>query len=317
MALDEANQRLLQALQSSGIPPASEIGLPRYRELLSAAQSKRPRGPDVASAQDVVAEHGGCAVPLRVYVPDGELVAVMLYMHGGGWTTGSVAGWDPVMRRLANATRCVVISVEYRLAPEHRFPAPVDDVAAALAWVAMRRSDLPGATLPLLIAGDSAGANLAAAVTILARDAGGPPIALQILVYPSVSGDIDDPSLIEFQPPRLTREDIGWYYDQYVPDRAARRDPRFSPLDSEDLSRLPPALILTAENDVLRGQAEAYGLQLVAAGVSVAMRRHLGTMHGFLNFGDAIPQSGAAMRDIAGFIAGHLPAAAAEQGALA
>lgn len=312
MSLDEANQRLLQALLSNGIPPPSEIGLPRYRALLYDAQAKRPRGPDVASVTDVVADQDGCAVPLRIYVPEGNPIAVMLYMHGGGWTTGSIAGWDPVMRRLANATQCIVLSVEYRLAPEHPFPAAVDDVLAALGWVAANRACLPGAALPLVIAGDSAGGNLAAAVAILARDAAGPEIALQLLVYPSVSGDIDLPSLTDLTPPRLTRDDIGWYYDSYLPDRGARRDPRFSPLDADDLSSLPPALILTAENDVLRGQAEAYGMRLIEAGVPVAMRRHLGTMHGFLNAGEAIPQSGTAMRDIAEFIAGHLqPGAAA------
>jgi acetyl esterase len=302
MALDQANLAYLERVRGNGIPPARDIGLPEYRQRMAAMQAARPRGPEVLSVEDhlVFCDAGG--VPVRLYVPVAKPKALMVYMHGGGWATGSVAGWDPVIRALANATGCAVVSVDYRLAPEHPFPAAVDDVMAVLGWAAGQAESIAGVPVPLVVAGDSAGANLAAAATLLARDAGGPAIGLQVLAYPSVDGNIDAASLGDLTPPSLSRADIAWYYDRYVPDPALRRDPRFSPIDAPDHCGLPRALILTAENDILRGQAEDYGTKLVAAGVPVTLRRYLGTMHGFLNAGAAIPQSGLAIREIAAWI---------------
>lgn len=306
MPLDAANAAYLERLRHSGIPGVRDVPLPEFRAILSAAQAKRAQGPAVAAIENLAIDTAGGPLPVRLYVPHGTPQGAIIYLHGGGWVAGDVQGWDALCRLLANQAACVVLSVDYRLAPEHRFPAALEDVRAALGWAAQQLPVRLGRPLPLIIAGDSAGANLAAAATLLVRDEGGPALAMQVLAYPVVEADTSIPSLAEFVPPRLSREELAWYVEQYVPPGERRTDPRISPLRAASLAGLPPAFVLTAEDDILRGQGEAYAARLLEAGVPVMARRYLGTMHGFMTMGDSISQSGEAVRDVAGFIASTL-----------
>ena len=219
---------------------------------------------------------------LRILVPIQNPRGVMVYYHGGGWVIGSIDEYDTVARKLAERTSCAVVLVEYRLAPEHRYPAAVDDSFAALKWVGNHLTDIAGEEVPLIVAGDSAGGNLAAVMAIRARDRSGPPIALQVLIYPVTDADLDRPS---YSNPEndllLTRDGMIWFWDHYLPESSRRTEPDASPLHTGNLSGLPPAIVLTAEHDVLRDEGEAYAARLQEAKVPTDLQRYAGQMHGF------------------------------------
>ena len=185
-------------------------------------------------------------------------------------------------RKLAERTSCTVVLVDYRLAPEHRYPVAVDDSYAALEWVGEHAGEMARPGAPLFVAGDSAGGNLAAVMALRSRDRGGPPIAAQILIYPVTDADFERPSYTDpGNQLLLTREAMAWFWDHYVPDASRRVEPDASPLRAADLAGLPPAVVLTAEHDVLRDEGEAYAERLEAAGVPVNFQRHEGQTHGF------------------------------------
>ena len=207
---------------------------------------------------------------------------VLVYYHGGGWVTGSIDENDTVARKLAERTACAVVLIEYRLAPGHRYPTAVDDSYAALEWVGEHLSDIAGQEVPLILAGDSAGGNLAAVMAIRARDRSGPRIALQVLIYPVTDADFDRPSYTDPENELLlTRDGMIWYWDHYLPESSRRTEPDASPLHTENLSGLPPAVILTAEYDVLRDEGETYAARLQEANVPTDLLRYAGQMHGF------------------------------------
>lgn len=189
-------------------------------------------------------------------------------------------------RKLAERTSCAVVLVEYRLAPEHRYPTAVDDSYAALEWTAAHIEEIAGRVdVPLIVAGDSAGGNLAAVMALRARDRNGPKIALQVLIYPVTDADFDRPSYVDPENQLiLTREAMVWFWDHYAPDADRRLEPDASPLHAENLAGLPPAVVLTAEHDVLSDEGEAYAERLVEAGVPVEAKRHAGQTHGFFTF---------------------------------
>lgn len=225
------------------------------------------------------------AIPIRLHRPsEASGLPVLVYLHGGGWTTGSAAGLDVLCSTLADTVGCVVAAVEYRLAPEHRFPAGLDDCFAATAWLAEHATELGLDPARLAIGGGSAGANLAAAVTLLARNRGGPPLVFQLLVYPP----LDYAAGADAERAIFRRADIEWHWSQYLPDRRDGDDPRASPLRAQDLSELPPALLITAEHDPLTEEASAYANRLAEAGVAVELRHFAGAQHGF--FASATPQ---------------------------
>jgi acetyl esterase len=225
-------------------------------------------------------------VPVRVLVPPQGARGVIVYLHGGGWVIGAIAEFDTMARKLAERTSCAVVLVDYRLAPEDRYPAAVDDSWAALEWTAANLGDIAGREdVPLIVAGDSAGGNLTAVMALRARDRNGPRIALQVLIYPVTDADFDRPSYLDPDNQLiLTREAMVWFWDHYVPDAAQRSEPDATPLHAASLAGLPPAVVLTAEHDVLRDEGEAYAERLREAGVDVDFRRHAGQMHGFFTF---------------------------------
>jgi acetyl esterase len=242
----------------------------------------------------------------RLYVPadDGRRRALVVYYHGGGWVVGSLDSHDPACRFLARETDAMVLAVDYRLAPEHRFPAAVDDTLAAFRWAVREAQALGVDPARIAVGGDSAGGNLAAVVSQLATRDGGPRPAAQLLVYPvtDVSSKHDSYRLFAdgfF----LTEREMDWYRHHYLPDEAAALDPRVSPLLAADLRGLPPAIVLTAGFDVLRDEGEAYARRMESAGVAVRRRRHAGLIHGFCNATGVSPPARAAMQEAARWLA--------------
>ena len=282
MTVDFATAELLEQMAAGGGKPLHESSVEEARALAAGMAAQAGPAPDMFRIE----EHGLAVpdgdVPLRVLVPLERPAGVIVYYHGGGWVVGSIDETDTVGRKLAERTSCAVVLVDYRLAPEHRYPVAVDDSWAALEWAGGRLADLARPGAPLFVAGDSAGGNLAAVMALRARDRGGPPIAGQILIYPVTDADFERSSYTDpANQLLLTTEAMAWFWDHYVPDLARRSESDASPLRAPDLSGLPPAVVLTAEYDVLRDEGEAYADRLREAGVAVELKRHEGQTHGF------------------------------------
>ena len=308
MPLDPKAVEMLAA-RAAVLPRTGTVPAQAMRDLHKALSARQPPGPAVAHVEDAVWPGPAGCIPVRLYRSAPAVPALIVYFHGGGWTVGSLDGWDTAMRRLALRSGCAVVSVDYRLAPEHPFPAGLNDALAAVRWAGEHVAELAGARVPLMVAGDSAGANLSTVVARLLRDEGtGPALAAQLLLYPSTDGDIEHERLRRFEPPSLTREEIAWYFDQVMPDRSQRLDPRFAPLRADDLSGLPPAFVGTVEDDLLREEAECYAQRLAEAGVPVQARVYRGTFHGFFTADRGLmPQSGQAIEDLSVFVEALLP----------
>lgn len=245
-------------------------------------------GPELAEVVDVEVPAADGPLGARWYRDDGPAPAVLVFLHGGGWVLGDLEGHDGLCRRLAASGAYDVLSVDYRLAPEHPFPAGLDDAFAAVRWVAGTAAD----GRPVVVAGDSSGGNLAAAVALRARDEGGPAIAWQVLLYPVLDRDLASGSYLRFGSGHLlTTGDMAWFFDQYVPDPAARDHPYVSPLRAADLSGVAPALVVVAGHDPLRDEGLAYAGRLAAAGVRVDVRCDEGMIHGYLTMPGAIPST--------------------------
>ena len=229
-------------------------------------------------------------IPVRIYRPSAATgLPVLVYFHGGGWVICDLETHDPTCRAISNGADCVVVSVDYRLAPEHKFPAAADDAYAATAWVAAHASELGADASRVAVGGDSAGGNLTAAVALMARDRGGPPLAFQVLIYPVLDLASESASRKENgEGYFLTAAGMTWYEEQYLRDDADRKNVLASPLLADDLAGLPPALVVTAEYDPLRDEGEAYGRRLNEAGVPATVSRYDGMFHGFLAFAGAL-----------------------------
>ncbi|MEQ8719128.1 MAG: alpha/beta hydrolase [Acidimicrobiales bacterium] len=282
MPLDEATTELIDQMAEAGAPPLHELAPAEAREMAGAMTEMLGPGPDVARSEDhTVTSSDGVEFGVTLLVPDVPVRGVLVFYHGGGWVIGSAADYDHLCRIMANRTGCAVVNVDYRLAPENPYPAAVDDCYAALEWAAANIDSVAGADVPLMVCGDSAGANLAAAVTLRARDRNGPRIAWQGLIYPVADSGLDTASYTaEENQLMLNREGMEWFWDLYCPDVSRRAEPEASPLRA-DLSGLPPAHVQTAEYDVLRDEGEAYAAKLKAAGVPVELSRQAGQMHGY------------------------------------
>jgi acetyl esterase len=222
-------------------------------------------------------------LPLRLYRPcDQPRQPALVYFFGGGWTLGQIQTCDGICRTLANAAGCVVIAAGYRLAPEHKFPVAVHDCYDALSWIAEHAGELDIDPDRLAVGGDSAGGNLAAAVTLLARQHGGPPLLAQLLVYPNTCFGADTASLRDNDDPVMfNRQSVDWYWNHYLATPEDGTDPLASPLLATDHADLPPALVITAEYDPLRDEGEQYAQRLREAGVPTESSRYDGMMHGF------------------------------------
>ena len=305
MPLDPDIQIMLEQMSQMGFPHPGELSAAEMRAVFEGVSRGMPVGPEMDRVEDHSVDVGG-VIPVRLYVPRTPIRAILLHLHGGGWTLGSIASSDMASRTYAERLRCAVISVDYRLGPEHPFPAAVDDSYAAYLWAAENSARLIGRDLPLMVGGDSAGGNLSAVICQLARDRSGPRIAAQILINPATDADMDAPVLSAFESPFLTKEEIRWFYDQYAPDPESRLDPRLAPIRAASLAELPPAFVLTCEYDLLRAEGEAYALQLGMAGVATVIKRYPGTTHSFLPQNPWLVRSQEAFADLNRFIAGFV-----------
>jgi acetyl esterase len=298
MPLDPQVLQLRARRAAAQVPPLYTLSLEQARaEDLKAIQEAAADPEPVAGVVDRDIPGPGGDLRIRIYRPagDGPLPA-LVYFFGGGWTLGTIDTSDGICRSLTNAAGCATVSVGYRLAPEHKFPAAVEDCHAALRWVAGNAADLGLRADRLAVGGDSAGGNLAAAVTLLARERGGPALVHQLLVYPNTDYASDTPSLHENTDPLLfNRTSVDWYWGHYLAAPEDGAHPLASPLRAPSLAGLPPATVLTAEYDPLRDQAEQYAERLRQAGVPVELTRYPGMVHGFFAMSGVLDAAGRAI----------------------
>ncbi|WP_165072165.1 alpha/beta hydrolase [Paludisphaera rhizosphaerae] len=284
--IDPQARAFLDRLASAGLPTTDQLTVAQARAQMEVSTRFLGRPPRVACVEDRQIPGPAGEIPVRIVTPidaGSEPLPVVVYYHGGGWVLGDLASHEGLCRALSNASGAVVVSVAYRLAPEHTFPAAAEDAHAAFAWFAEHAGEIGGDPSRVAVCGDSAGGNLAAVVALMARDQGGRAPALQVLAYPVVGFDPENESYRLFADAHhLTRGEMIWFWDQYAPNVNDRNNPYLAPLEAADVSGLAPALVISAGYDVLRDEAEAYARRLSAAGTPTTLSRYLGMIHGFL-----------------------------------
>ncbi len=300
MPLDWQIRAFLELFERGEALAFHALGVEKARRAI--AEQSIPLGPPqpVAAVEDRSIPGPDGEVTVRIYRPyDPVPAGALVYFHGGGWVLGSIATHDAVCRALTNAAGCVTVSVEYRLAPEHKFPAGLEDCFAATGWVVENAENLGLRAPKVAVGGDSAGGNLAACVALKARELGGPQIAAQLLIYPVIDDSLDTPSYEAFgQGYFLTRADMEWFWNLYVKDPSDRDNPLCCPSKAKSVDGLPPALIVTAEFDPLRDEAEQYAQRLKAAGVPVTLKRYDGMIHGFFRLGHLVERARCAVKEV-------------------
>ncbi len=304
MPVHPAVQALLDQVAAQNSPPLSDQGVEVVRQGYIAARAFLSKKPEVANVEDRAIPGPAGDIPVRVYTPAGEAPhPVLVYYHGGGWVIGDLETSEGISRAFANAAACIVVSVGYRLAPEHKYPAAVDDAFAALNWVAEHAAELGGDAKRIAVFGESAGANLSAIVAQLAKEAGGPTLAYQVLAYPVTNMAFDTESYqTNGDAYYLTEESMRWFWGLYLNDESEGADPKASPLLREDVSGLPPGIVLTPEFDPLRDEGEAYGKRLQEAGGDFEIWRAEGMIHDFLGMTNILPEAKSAIERLAGNI---------------
>ena len=310
MKLHPDAQRVCEMIVAANRPPLETMAPAQARlAYLATRQALQPDPEEVAEVVALEASGPAGPTPLRLYrgqgVDKGALQPALIFFHGGGWVIGDLESHDQVCRAFANATRCIVVAVDYRLAPEHKFPAAADDAIAATRWIADNAKTLGIDATRLAVGGDSAGGNLAAVVALDARDRGGPPLVFQLLIYPGTDMALDRPSHFRHaeQLP-LRRTTMQWFVNHYLRDAADQGDWRASPLRAGSLRNLPPALVVTAGFDPLCDEGEAYAAALGDAKVPVTLERFAGQIHGFLTMGRIAADSGRLVALAAGALRG-------------
>ncbi len=301
MPLDPEATALLEALRQAGAPPVEQQTVEQARESFQALRELAGPPEPVASVEDRRISGPAGQIAVRVYrPPDRGALPVLVYLHGGGWVIGNLETVDVPVRALVNRAGCVAVSVDYRLAPEHKFPTPLEDCYAATRWVAENANALGVDLDRIAIGGDSAGGNLAAAVALAMRDRGGPRLAFQLLIYPVTDFNLDSGSYrANGDGYLLTRSGMEWFWSHYLHSPADGERPYASPLRAADLHGLPPALVITAEFDPLRDEGEAYAGRLAGSGVPVTLKRYDGMIHGFFQLGGMLSQGRRAVDDVA------------------
>jgi acetyl esterase len=301
MSLDPQVQTFLDQVAALNLPPFNEMSVEEARRAAVALSEVQGAPEPVASVDNLAIPGPAGEIPVRVYTPEqsGPL-PVLVYFHGGGWVIGDLETHDALCRTLANAAGCVVASVDYRLAPEHKFPAAAEDAYAATRWVAENAGQIGVDPQHIAVGGDSAGGNLAAVVALMARDRGGPPLVFQLLIYPATDSACDTASCREnAEGYLLTLEALRWFWNHYLSGEADRENPYAAPLRAPNVRGLPPALVLTAEFDPLRDEGEVYAARLRDAGVPVQLKRYDGMIHGFFGMGAMVDQARTAMEEVA------------------
>jgi acetyl esterase len=285
MPLDPQVREFLDEIEAMHAPPLETLPLEMARD--ACMEDARTLGdPEpVGSISNRTIPGPGGEIPIRVYQPANasQALPVFVYFHGGGWVVCNIDTHDTLCRSLANAANYLVVSVDYRLAPEHKFPAAVEDCFAATQWVREAAAEIGADPNRIVVGGDSAGGNLATVVSLMARDMGKPLPQLQVLIYPVTDVNLDTDSYkANGEGYNLTRSMMKWFFDCYLTSENDAADWRVSPLRAKDLSGLPPALVITAEFDPLRDEGEAYAARLKEAEVPVTLTRYDGMIHPFI-----------------------------------
>ena len=315
MPLDPQAREFLEALLAANVPPVFLLTPEQARQRMLLLSNFGPQ-PELDEVRNLTIDGPAGSGPLgiRVYRPFGfRHLPAVVYCHGGGWVTGSVETHDGLCRWLASSLERVIVSVDYRLAPEHKYPTPLDDVQAALQWTVRNFEDLGSAPGPVVIAGDSAGGNLAAALALRDRDrirsgAAERKIGLQILLYPVLDHELSTASMREYaEGYLLTRDAMACFWRHYLPDAATGTQPEASPLKCPDLTDVAPAVLLTAGFDPLRDEGAAYAARLEAAGVRVRLLDYPDQIHDFLRRTHLFDQARAAFADIRDAVADIAP----------
>jgi acetyl esterase len=305
VTLDPDAAAVFKAFQEAGRPPYETVSPAEARELyLKGRFVSNPEPPELASVEPLTIPSPAGSIPARIYTPTklrkaGDLAPGLVFFHGGGWVIGDLDSHDVVCRKLADEGELMVVSVDYRLAPEHKFPAAVDDAIASTKWIAENAKQFDIDASRLMVGGDSAGGNLAAVVAISARDGNGPDIAGQVLIYPAIDFAMTHPSHKEPETSiLLTHSVILWFRDHYLNGAADVGDWRASPARAGTLIGLPPAYVLTAGADPLRDEGDEYARRLKEAGVAVTHRTFPGQFHGFFTMGKLLQQANVAAGEI-------------------
>jgi acetyl esterase len=286
MQLDPQMKAILDQAAAAGAQPFHTMTPAQARTAIDTMfQAFRGQPKEVAKSEDRKIPGPAGDIPVRIYTPAGSgPFGALVYFHGGGWVIGNIETHDVTCRELTHVTPCVTVSVDYRLAPEHKFPAGPEDCYAATKWVADNARSVNVDPNRIAVGGDSAGGNLAAAIALMARDRGGPKLAYQLLIYPAIDAADETPSHREFTKDGyiLSRADMEWFWGYYLADKH-RTNPYACPSRAKSLAGLPPAFVLTAEFDPLRDEGEAYAQALRKAGVAVTAKRYDGVCHGFVS----------------------------------
>lgn len=295
MPLDPQIKLVMEATAALGLPPANTVSPEEAR----ANAKKRPRGPgpEVAKVENRTIPGPDGDVPVRIYTPEGDgPFPILAWYHGGGWVVGDLEQADGSARSLCVGGKCVVISVDYRLAPDTKFPGPADDCWTATTWAVENAASINGDASRLAVGGDSAGGNIAAAMCLMAADRGGPEIGLQLLIYPVTDVNFTTVSYGEnAEGFGLTKVTMEWYWEHYLASMDDASNPYAAPAQAKSLAGQPPALVITAEYDPLRDEGEAYAKRLTEAGVETTSTRYDGVIHGFFSMGAAVDKSVQAM----------------------
>jgi acetyl esterase len=309
VTLDPDAAAVFKAFQEAGRPPYETVSPAEARELyLKGRVVTNPEPPELKSVQPLAIPSPYGSIPARIYSPmrlrkTNGLAPCLVFFHGGGWVIGDLDSHDVVCRKLADEGQLVVVSVDYRLAPEHKFPAAVEDAITATKWIADNSRQLGIDASRLTVGGDSAGGNLAAVVAISARDGNGPDIAGQVLIYPAIDFALTHPSHREPETSiLLTHSVIKWFRDHYLTGAADISDWRASPARAGTLIGLPPAYVLTAGADPLRDEGDEYAHRLKEAGVPVTYRTFPGQFHGFFTMGKLLQQANVAATEIGAWL---------------
>lgn len=308
VTLDPSAVKFMELVRAIGRPPLDTLSPPDARVAFGMGRAvTQPDPPELAQIKAMAIPGPGGAIPFRVYIPHGlkaqdRLAPGLVFFHGGGWVVGDLDSHDTACRSLAIGAERIVLSVDYRLAPEHKFPAAYEDAVAATEWVAANAMQLGIDANRIVVGGDSAGGNLAAAVAVHARD-NGPKLAGQMLIYPVTDLALHHPSHSEEDTNvLLTHNVMRWFRDHYVNSEADYADWRGSPLRAADLKGLPPAIVITAGADPLRDEGEEYARKLAEAGVATVHRSWPGQFHGFFTMGRVIPEATAMIGELSDWL---------------
>jgi acetyl esterase/lipase len=307
MPLHPQAEAFLKQLAEEQAPEFNEMTVLEARAFEAGLEEIQGDPQEVTEVRNILVPGAAGEIPVRIYNPSpGETLPMVIYVHGGGWVMGSLDVVDRPCRELANAAPCIVASLGYRLSPETKFPGPVEDCYAATRWLVENSEELGADRHQIGIAGDSAGGNLAAAVTLMARDRGGPHLSFQLLIYPVTAPEHDTPHesyTINGEGYMVTRKDMHWFWNHYIDSVEECRDPYAFPLLADDFSGLPPGLVITAEFDPLRDEGAAYAEHLQRAGVDIERKAYSGAIHGFFWMNGIMDQGRELLGELADYVA--------------